>query len=103
MYLCTHHHHHRQHDKYSGFELVSQILEINFIKMAQKNQNLNDYVNALSTPKAHFYREIARLTSRSVRTVERWCSLDSKTTDAKCLKVLEAKTKIRKDKLFVRH
>ena len=63
--------------------------------MAQKDQNLNDYVNALSTPKAHFYREIARLTSRSVRTVERWCSLDSKTTDAKCLKVLEAKTKIR--------
>lgn len=71
--------------------------------MAQKHQNLKDYVDNISTTKSEFYRLVMSKTGVTYRTVERWCMLDSGTKNKLAIKTLTEITGISKENLFKRH
>jgi len=71
--------------------------------MAQKQQNLKDYVDKLDTPKSEFIRLVCSKANVSYRTVERWCMLDSGTKNKLAIKTLTEITGISKENLFKRH
>lgn len=70
--------------------------------MTQENQprNLPDYIKFLNTPKIVFYRKIRKRLGVSISIVEKWCNLDTTTSNPLYLKALSEETGIAPENLF---
>ena len=77
----------------------NNIINQNISIMTQSNQNLQEFYLKLPN-KMKWAVDIAKQCKRSVSCIRMWGLGTSKTSDEKCLTILEGKTKIPKDRLF---